>query len=747
MIGIKTDFIFYNPRYGLVQMNNRFLSLLGGLLVLVTARHLVAGPLDEWSLRFPYPTAQTLIAVTYGGGQFVAVGASGTIISSPDGYNWTNRTSGVWNTLRGVAYADGEYAAIGDGGIILVSTNLASWTQISPLTNTTFHGIVGNSGWQQYNLPQFLAVGDGGNVMFCRSNFVWTNAASGNPNNLYGATLTSNVFPFGNGPVYLIVGDNGTVLRYSGTFQQISTNTLKTANNLYSIASAGGSFIAIGGDLTVNPQTVLSKMTNQMLYTQNGGTSWKKQIWIFGGSDYYPNTNLWQLSEEFILTSMTYGTNGFVGVGYTGNSLEYHPGVIMTSAMGTNWIEMPSTTSLNGLSGVAYGNGLYVAVGDYGEIVVSTNAVDWTELNAPHRNAIIAMAANTNNLCIALSLNAWYNWGFPNFRVLVSTNGSNWKSARTRFELPVITDLTCDGNRFVGVSGATIYTTIDGYDWQTVSGFTNALNGVRYLNGQFFAVGDNGAIYKSADGTNWSNQTITTTGAFDGVAYGNGFYLTAGTIAATSPDGSNWTLCSSNPPTRVSRMTFGLGIFVASGYCQPIGYLMQTGPILNTTDGVNWQPQEFGFGIGNVVYVGGTFVASLNGQSLSINSTDGINWGYNGFSTSFNYLSQYYSRQASGCASAVCAYYGTFLVGGGEGMMIQSQSILEPAVFTSAQANAGSFNLAYNQQIDLPYRIQASSNLISWETVFSGMGSGQPTNLNFPASVNYPSRFFRIVSP
>ena len=81
MIGIKTDFIFYNPRYGLVQMNNRFLSLLGGLLVLVTARHLVAGPLDEWSLRFPYPTAQTLIAVTYGGGQFVAVGASGMCAS------------------------------------------------------------------------------------------------------------------------------------------------------------------------------------------------------------------------------------------------------------------------------------------------------------------------------------------------------------------------------------------------------------------------------------------------------------------------------------------------------------------------------------------------------------------------------------------------------------------------------------------------------------------------------------------
>ncbi len=52
------------------------------------------------------------VAVTYGGGQFVAVGDNGTIISSPDGYNWKVQTSGVFPNLRGVAYADGEYAAV-----------------------------------------------------------------------------------------------------------------------------------------------------------------------------------------------------------------------------------------------------------------------------------------------------------------------------------------------------------------------------------------------------------------------------------------------------------------------------------------------------------------------------------------------------------------------------------------------------------------------------------------------------------
>ena len=41
--------------------------------------------LDNWHWRNPLPTGNGLWGVTYGNGLFVAVGESGTILTSPDG--------------------------------------------------------------------------------------------------------------------------------------------------------------------------------------------------------------------------------------------------------------------------------------------------------------------------------------------------------------------------------------------------------------------------------------------------------------------------------------------------------------------------------------------------------------------------------------------------------------------------------------------------------------------------------------
>jgi hypothetical protein len=51
--------------------------------------------------------------VTYGNGTFVAVGTGGTILTSPDGVNWTERTSGTRNQLNGVTYGNGTFARTG----------------------------------------------------------------------------------------------------------------------------------------------------------------------------------------------------------------------------------------------------------------------------------------------------------------------------------------------------------------------------------------------------------------------------------------------------------------------------------------------------------------------------------------------------------------------------------------------------------------------------------------------------------
>lgn len=71
------------------------------------------------------------------------------------------------------------------------------------------------------------------------------------------------------------------------------------------------------------------------------------------------------------------------------------------------------------------------------------------------------------------------------------------------------------------------------------------------------AVGDNGAIYRSTDGANWSRQ-----GSFSNwlrsVAYGGGEFLAVGEngFAASSPDGENWTPRSIGATAHLNRAAY-----------------------------------------------------------------------------------------------------------------------------------------------------------------------------------------------
>jgi hypothetical protein len=53
-------------------------------------------------------------------GLFIAVGASGTLLTSSDGTTWTAQTSGTSNNLRSVAYdGSSKLVAVGYSGTII----------------------------------------------------------------------------------------------------------------------------------------------------------------------------------------------------------------------------------------------------------------------------------------------------------------------------------------------------------------------------------------------------------------------------------------------------------------------------------------------------------------------------------------------------------------------------------------------------------------------------------------------------
>jgi hypothetical protein len=122
-------------------------------------------------------TANDLTSVTLLNNGFFATGANGTLLhNAGDGKGWLLVTTGVTTTLRATAFMPNapfipgsgiiRYVAVGDGGTILTSSddNVATvWTPVTPppvaqnLLGVTAGGATGT---------RFLAVGQGGTVVF-----------------------------------------------------------------------------------------------------------------------------------------------------------------------------------------------------------------------------------------------------------------------------------------------------------------------------------------------------------------------------------------------------------------------------------------------------------------------------------------------------------------------------------------------------------------------------------------------------
>src|SRR5205823_14385633 len=86
----------------------------------------------DWTGPSVRPTTNFLRSVSFGTGLYVAVGDSGTIVTSPDAFNWTVRNSGTARTLRAITYTGSRFIAGGDGATIVTSTDGISWSPGAP---------------------------------------------------------------------------------------------------------------------------------------------------------------------------------------------------------------------------------------------------------------------------------------------------------------------------------------------------------------------------------------------------------------------------------------------------------------------------------------------------------------------------------------------------------------------------------------------------------------------------------------
>jgi len=231
-----------------------------------------------------------------------------------------------------------------------------------------------------------------------------------------------------------------------------------------------------------------------------------------------------------------------------------------------------SGTGTTDMYSVAFGGGVYVAVGAAGKLLTSTDKAIWTP--------------RTSGLSTDL-----YN---------VKHNGTYFTAA--------------------GASGK-IITSTDGITWTSrTSGVATALNGVVWATAQWVAVGASQVVLTSPDAVTWTSRTFGTTTTINGIVW-NGTTLVAlcnAGVLKTSTDGITWTSRTSGVATNLWRGVWDGTNFFVSG---------NSGVILSSTAGTTWAAKTSGvsYGLYDIGFGNSEYVAVGSAGGI-LNSTDGTTW-------------------------------------------------------------------------------------------------------------------------
>jgi hypothetical protein len=228
--------------------------------------------------------------------------------------------------------------------------------------------------------------------------------------------------------------------------------------------------------------------------------------------------------------------------------------------------------------------------------------------------------------------------------LLTSTNGLNWSSQALDSSVWLVSIAYGNGKWVVVGDKGTILSSSDLQTWVTASsGTTNKLNGVFYNGIDYFAVGENGTILTSSNATTWTLQPSGVTNSLYGFTFFPDFYMprTPGFIVICGQDGLGLTgpnTVGTDFYVLSNGSYFGTTQDLEAMFNQPSGggsYITvavgTNGTILDansnsaqgwrnatTTPSITTTLRAITFGSGSFVVVGD--------QGVILTSLDGINW-------------------------------------------------------------------------------------------------------------------------
>ena len=325
------------------------------------------------------------------------------------------------------------------------------------------------------------------------------------------------------------------------------------------------------------------------------------------------------------LNAAAWGPPGFVVVGADGE--------ILFSTDAVQWERI----TINGtkefwFQAVCYHNGKYVAVGNGNLIVASTNGQDWLIAN-PGTNGLLRACAGDAGTYAAVGLDK---------TLLVSTTGIDWQQRITPAEF---SDIVFGNNTWVALTGgSTVYTSSDLENWTSVevgSFGAPVLTSICFGEGQFIVGGawqpgglSGTVIETSTNGLNWASVSLNGLDAFGET---RDLVFAAGTFVAVQADyfllSTNGTAWEKIPAPDAGGDLRGIGAS-AGGQFVAVGSI---GAMLMSDDAELWQviSIEPRLEVNSVAYANGRFVAAggfpsyiggPSGSGAVLSSTNGHDW-------------------------------------------------------------------------------------------------------------------------
>jgi hypothetical protein len=259
------------------------------------------------------------------------------------------------------------------------------------------------------------------------------------------------------------------------------------------------------------------------------GMTWTHDVFIeaSGGDD------------DDLLRAVSYGGKQFVALGWR----------VMTSPDGITWDDHGPMSQWFG--GLAWGRGIWVAVGGYGRRSTSPDGITWTDATDSETGAYRSLAFGD------FAGGTWLAMG-DGGRISTTTDGLNY----TELTALALVGATWGPSGFVGIVGANLESSADGgVSWTVVGTAPGTLESVIYANGQYVAVGSGNSL-TSPDGTTWTPHPEAQLGG--SIAYGDGLYATCGgnscsTCCWYSKDGAAWTTATvpSGDSNALQSVAFG----------------------------------------------------------------------------------------------------------------------------------------------------------------------------------------------